>query len=113
MVQARNAMDNVLLERQAKPILIYPLLMLTIQMLMAVDNYGGASWCQHGVKAFCCPATGAQAAVSACRTADDRKCPSDLPQQIGTIGSDDRGWLSYCCPADPVWYVTSSIIITL
>jgi hypothetical protein len=72
-------------------------------MLMAVDNYGGAGHCLHGVKAFCCPATGAEAAIAACQTVRARTCPSNLPQQIGTIGVSDAGWLAYCCPAEPVW----------
>jgi hypothetical protein len=67
---------------------------------MAIDNYGGGKWCNHGVKAFCCPATGAEAAIAACKMAQGKSCPSDLPQQIGTIGNYA---FAYCCPAQPVW----------
>lgn len=77
---------------------------------MATDNYGGGKWCNHGVKAYCCPATGVIAAVKRC--APRKFCTADLPQKIASIASYSIG--AYCCPAQPQflnchWYGSKNL----
>jgi chitinase len=76
------------------------------EVLFATDNYGGASHCVHGTKAFCCPATSGATAVAACEKKKSKSCPSDLPQKISKIVIDGT-WTSstgsFCCPSDPTF----------
>ncbi|KAG9952210.1 glycoside hydrolase family 18 protein, partial [Aureobasidium melanogenum] len=74
------------------------------EVLFATDNYGGASHCVHGKKAFCCPATSGASAVAACKLIKKKSCPSDLPQEVANVGipgfwADSVG--KFCCPPEP------------
>ncbi|KAK3902649.1 hypothetical protein C8A05DRAFT_15315 [Staphylotrichum tortipilum] len=71
------------------------------EVLMSTDNFGDASWCRSGVKAFCCPATSGSAAVAACDWKSGKSCPSDLPQRVTYYGV--TRWKSFCCPAESVF----------
>ncbi|KAJ5158854.1 uncharacterized protein N7500_008505 [Penicillium coprophilum] len=79
---------------------------------MVLDDYGdsGKRCTNGGKKVWCCPATNGQAAIQKCAlTKYNKQCPSDLPQEMTTVGSwrrdlDEVGYLieqKFCYPAKP------------